>query len=362
MSLELLIPIRRVERQVPHRQPPEELAWEVWEHLKGVVDWFAMSDGTRQAIDGTPIRAEGREGVLRLVISEESPTAGRAMLHFLRMALACEADHIANALLSPSGWEPSVPLPTQHEALDEGAILGPFDDVGGQLVEPEDGLCMCFLCRIVGQRGGLVEQMIELLPKAEHPGSLALYLQHVADPTAPLVVAMCQGGLGDPSEIDTFGRALGRLAPRLAEDGIERLEGLTADPDPGVRAVALQGFCAIPGQRDRAVRALLDNLDAPSPARDVAAEQLGYTSTEAAREHSARLIDLLNDDARSSMHHALTLTLINAWLHSTTIPKALLPALDRFAGKGMEGSDLAGWAANLLRNGPWPSGQKPEEI
>ncbi|MEO0605819.1 MAG: hypothetical protein AAF211_30585, partial [Myxococcota bacterium] len=324
-EFEVVLFVIRAPHPTPQLESVAQVQARIEAGLRERIEWFAMSPGHEAADVWSWIRSMPTERAVRFVIPDDPTSIMPALaLHWLRAAIACEAETIREQWLAPAGWRLLGPLPTLEQVLVDGDQLGPFVERDGRMHRTH-GTCQCWFCLTVGWRDPLRRQLLARLRADESVGSVARYAQVVARPDRALIEALLRAA--DIDSIDPVSRAVAALTNRASPEDRDYVVHQARHGPPTVMASAL------PAVVDLARREVIDaslahdcvehGLDAIPPARGVAAEQIGFLpklQDGLGREPwwEDRLIDRLDDPMAADMHHGIVLSLVN--LHLRRFP------------------------------------------
>lgn len=325
--------------------------------LRERIEWFAMSPGHEAVDPWRVIQSRPTERALRFVIADDPTSIEPALaLHWLRAALACEADAIREQWLAPAGWRLSSPLPTLDQVLVDGDQLGPFVERDGT-IRRSHGTCECWFCRTIGWREPLRRQLLGKLAVREAVGSVARYVQVVAKPDRALIEALLLAA--DDESVDPVARAITALAGRATPADRDYIVHRAHHGTPSVMAAALPTVVELARRRQLASavahRCVRHALDALPPARGIAAEQLGFLPRDEAFDGDGwdeRLAARLEDPMMADMHHGIVLSLVNLHLRRHPVSRRVLPVLRRVAARDDPAGRLSAWALPVLAQDP----------
>ena len=349
--------------KAPHPTPQLESVSVVQERieagLRERIEWFAMSAGHEAAQPWQWIRSEPTERAVRFVIPDDPRSIGPSLaLHWLRAAIACEAETIREQWLAPAGWRLLGPLPSLEQVLVDGDQLGPFVERDGRM-QRTHGTCQCWFCSTIGWRDPVRRQFLAKLRAGEEVGSVARYAQVVARPDRALLEALLLAA--DTDSVDPVARAIAALTTRAEPADRDFVVNRARHGPPTVMAAAL------PAVVDLARRGIIEaaiahecvehGLDGVPPARGIAAEQIGFLpklQEGMARDPwwEDRLLDWLDDPMHADMHHGIVLSMVNLHLRKQALSDRVLPVLERIARRDDAAGRLAAWALPVLRQDP----------
>jgi len=349
--------------RAPHPTPQLESVAAVQERieagLRHRIEWFAMSAGHESVDVWRWIRSMPTERAVRFVIPDDPGSIEPALaLHWLRAAIACEAETIVEQWLAPAGWRLLGPLPSLGQVLVDGDQLGPFVERDGRM-QRTHGPCQCWFCLTIGWRDPLRRQLLARLRRGEAVGSVALYAQVVAEPDRALLEALLLAA--DADSVDPVARAVTALTDRASPDDRDFVVHRARYGPPTVMAAALPAVVDLArrGQvpADVAHECVERGLDGVPPARGIAAEQLGFLprleeGIGRAPWWEDRLVDRLDDPMCADMHHGIVLSLVNLHLRQRLRSERVLPLLERIARRDDAAGRLAAWALPVLRQDP----------
>lgn len=358
-DFEVVLFVIRAPHPTPQLESVPEVQSRIEAGLRECITWFAMSEGHEAADPWRWIRSMPTERAVRWVISDDPTSLGPALaLHWLRAAIACEAETIQEQWLAPAGWRLLAPLPSLEQVLVDGDQLGPFVERDGR-VHRTHGTCHCWFCLTIGWREPLRRQLLARLRARDSVGSVARYAQVVASPDRALLEALLLAT--DVHSVDPVGRAIAALAGRAAhEDRAWLIERARHGP-PNVVAAALPAVVDLARRGEIGASVAHDcvehGLEAVPPARGVAAEQIGFLPRLAGGIDRApwwehRLMAWLDDPMRVDMHHGVVLSLVNLHLRQQPMSSEVLPVLQRVAERDDAAGRLASWALPVLLQDP----------
>lgn len=358
-EFEVVLFVIRAPHPTPQLCDVAEVQERIEAGLRERIEWFAMSPGHEAVDPWRWIRSMPTERAVRFVIPDDPTSIGPALaLHWLRAAIACEAETIAEQWLAPAGWRLLAPLPTLEQVLIDGDQLGPFVERDGRM-QRTHGTCQCWFCSTIGWREPVRRQLLARLRAGEAVGSVARYAQVVASPDRALIEALLLAA--DLDSIDPVARAVAALTTRATPEDRAFVVHRARHGTPTVMAAALPAVVDLArrGDIDPAVAhdCVEHALDGLPPARGVAAEQIGFLprlEEGMAREPwwEDRLIDRLDDPMYADMHHGIVLSMVNLHLRKRALSHRVLPVLQRVAGRQDPAGQLASWALPILAQDP----------
>ncbi|MEN0064060.1 MAG: hypothetical protein AAGA48_18045 [Myxococcota bacterium] len=358
-EFEVVLFVIKAPHPTPQLQSVAQVQAQIEAGLRERIDWFAMSPGHEAVDPWRWIRSMPTERAIRFVIPDDPTSIGPALaLHWLRAAIACEAQTIQEQWLAPAGWRLLGPLPSLEQVLVDGDQLGPFIERDGRM-QRTHGTCRCWFCSTIGWREPVRRQLLARLRAGEAVGSVARYAQVVAKPDRALIEALLLAA--GPDSVDPVARAITALVSRATPEDRDFVVHRARHGPPNVVAAALPAVVDLArrGELEAAIahRCVQHALGAVPPARGVAAEQIGFLPKLEQGLGSTpwwddSLIDRLDDPMCADMHHGIVLSLVNLHLRKSPLSARVVPVLERIALRDDSAGRLAAWALPVLLQDP----------